>query len=439
MRAAPALRHPPGMSDTTPAAAALNHWNRLIQLAAASGSYADCLHLYSASLLAAGLRGNASTFPSLAKSCAALRLPGLGRAIHARALLAGAAVSSDAFVRTSLVDMYAKCGRLPDARRLFDETPLSSRTLVAWNCMVSAYGRSSQVEEAVAVFNAMRRGEVRPSGSTLVGLLSGNIGVCLYGYSVKSGLDADVLVSNSVLTMLVRGNQLEAARLLFDHYTTRRHSRASPRLPSPPLPSPRPLLLSPHLRDGPTPPPAAEFLDGLTLTPASLRATAPAPDAQQAAPCPPDPNPDLSPTGSHPYALHCSCKELIEHKLDLNETVKPKKQRLHQFATERRVAIKKELAKLLAADFIKETRNPDDLIADLTETFDNLRKWRWKLNPAKCIFGVPSGKLLGFIFSERSIEPEHWIMYFDGSIQLEGGGAGSLIHEPTDKLKELMA
>ncbi|KAF8689624.1 hypothetical protein HU200_041738 [Digitaria exilis] len=213
------------MSDTTPAAAALNHWNRLIQLAAASGSYADCLHLYSASLLAAGLRGNASTFPSLAKSCAVLRLPGLGRAIHARAFLAGAAVSRDAFVRTSLVDMYAKCGRLPDARRLFDETPRSSRTLVAWNCMVSAYGRSSQVEEAVAMFNAMRRGEVRPSGSTLVGLLSGcadalsarNVGVCLYGYSVKSGLDADVLVSNSVLTMLVRGNQLEAARLLFDH------------------------------------------------------------------------------------------------------------------------------------------------------------------------------------------------------------------------------
>ena len=212
------------MSDTAPAAAALNHWNRLIQLAAASGSYADCLRLYTGSLLAAGLRGDASTFPSLAKSCAALRLPGLGRAIHARAFLAGAAVSRDAFVRTALIDMYAKCGRLPDARSLFDETPRSSRTLVAWNCMVSAYGRSSQMDEAVAVFNAMRRAEVRPSGSTLVGLLSGcadsvsarNIGVCLYGYSVKSGLDADLLVLNSVLTMLVRGNQLETAQWLFD-------------------------------------------------------------------------------------------------------------------------------------------------------------------------------------------------------------------------------
>ncbi|RCV06376.1 hypothetical protein SETIT_1G158100v2 [Setaria italica] len=211
-------------ADAAPAAASLNHWNRLIQLAAASGSYADCLRLYAGSLVAAGLRGDASTFPSLAKSCAALRLPGLGRAIHARAFLSGAAVSRDAFVRTSLIDMYAKCGRLPDARRLFDETPRSSRTLVAWNCMVSAYGRSSQVEEAVAVFNAMRRAEVRPSGSTLVGLLSGcadsvsarNLGVCLYGLSVKSGLDADLLVSNSVLTMLVRGNQLGAARSLFD-------------------------------------------------------------------------------------------------------------------------------------------------------------------------------------------------------------------------------
>jgi hypothetical protein len=33
-----------------------------------------------------------------------------------------------------------------------------------------------------------------------------------------------------------------------------------------------------------------------------------------------------------------------------------------------------------------------------------LREYRWKLNPNKCIFGVPSGKLLGFIISHRGIE-----------------------------------
>jgi hypothetical protein len=55
-------------------------------------------------------------------------------------------------------------------------------------------------------------------------------------------------------------------------------------------------------------------------------------------------------------------------------------------------------------DVVIKTRNPDDLIADLEETFSSLRRFRWKLNPTKCVFGVPSGKLLGFIISNRGIE-----------------------------------
>jgi hypothetical protein len=55
-------------------------------------------------------------------------------------------------------------------------------------------------------------------------------------------------------------------------------------------------------------------------------------------------------------------------------------------------------------DVVMKTRNPDNLIADLEETFSSLRKFRWKLNPTKCIFGVPSGKLLGFIISNWGIE-----------------------------------
>jgi hypothetical protein len=55
-------------------------------------------------------------------------------------------------------------------------------------------------------------------------------------------------------------------------------------------------------------------------------------------------------------------------------------------------------------DVVIKTWNRDDLIADLEETLGSLRKFRWKLNPIKCIFGVPSGKLLGFIVSNRGIE-----------------------------------
>ena len=49
-------------------------------------------------------------------------------------------------------------------------------------------------------------------------------------------------------------------------------------------------------------------------------------------------------------------------------------------------------------------KTQDQFIADLEETFNNLRKFRWKLNPIKCVFGVPSGKLLGFFVSHRGIE-----------------------------------
>ena len=55
-------------------------------------------------------------------------------------------------------------------------------------------------------------------------------------------------------------------------------------------------------------------------------------------------------------------------------------------------------------DVVIKTRNPDDFIKDLEETFDSLRRFRWKLNPTKCVFGVPSGKLLSFIISNRGIE-----------------------------------
>jgi hypothetical protein len=56
-------------------------------------------------------------------------------------------------------------------------------------------------------------------------------------------------------------------------------------------------------------------------------------------------------------------------------------------------------------DVVVKTRNSDTLIADLEETFASLREYRWKLNPNKCVFGVLSGKLLGFIISHRGSKP----------------------------------
>ena len=55
-------------------------------------------------------------------------------------------------------------------------------------------------------------------------------------------------------------------------------------------------------------------------------------------------------------------------------------------------------------DIVVKTAQAYDLIANLAATFVNLRRFSIKLNPKKCIFGVPKGKLLGYIVSEHGIE-----------------------------------
>jgi hypothetical protein len=55
-------------------------------------------------------------------------------------------------------------------------------------------------------------------------------------------------------------------------------------------------------------------------------------------------------------------------------------------------------------DIIVKSKKTRDLVLDLTEVFAKLRQHGVKLNPEKCIFGVPRGMLLGFVVSERSIE-----------------------------------
>ena len=55
-------------------------------------------------------------------------------------------------------------------------------------------------------------------------------------------------------------------------------------------------------------------------------------------------------------------------------------------------------------DIVVKTKDKSTLVQDLEETFSKLRKINLKLNPEKCAFGVPSGKLLGFLVSHRGIE-----------------------------------
>jgi hypothetical protein len=55
-------------------------------------------------------------------------------------------------------------------------------------------------------------------------------------------------------------------------------------------------------------------------------------------------------------------------------------------------------------DIVVASKNKEDHLADLAETFANMRDARLRLNPEKCVFGVRQGRILGYLVSHRGIE-----------------------------------
>jgi hypothetical protein len=67
--------------------------------------------------------------------------------------------------------------------------------------------------------------------------------------------------------------------------------------------------------------------------------------------------------------------------------------------------IKDDLVEAYVDDVVVKAREAYTLVDNLQWIFTSLNEYQWKLNPKKCIFGVPSGILLGNIISHNGICP----------------------------------
>jgi hypothetical protein len=71
---------------------------------------------------------------------------------------------------------------------------------------------------------------------------------------------------------------------------------------------------------------------------------------------------------------------LIEHSLNVDPKATPKKQHLYHFADDQRDAIKKELAKLIAAGFIHKVFHPEWLANPILIRKKNTNEWRMRVD-----------------------------------------------------------
>ena len=88
-------------------------------------------------------------FPYALKTCASSPTLQYGKEIHDHVIRNG--FEFDVFVGNSIIDMYAKCGRLEEALQLFDKIP--QQFVVSWNAMIIGYAHNGLANEALKLFN----------------------------------------------------------------------------------------------------------------------------------------------------------------------------------------------------------------------------------------------------------------------------------------------
>uniref|UniRef100_A0A0D9WKZ7 DYW domain-containing protein n=1 Tax=Leersia perrieri TaxID=77586 RepID=A0A0D9WKZ7_9ORYZ len=173
----------------------------------------------SSSSAAAGARPVLRTFTSLLKLCAGRGDLATGRAVHAQ--LAARGLDTESLAATALANMYAKCRRPADARRVFDRMPVRDR--VAWNALVAGYARNGMASVAMEMVGRMQEDGERPDSVTLVSVLPacGNaraIDACreVHAFALRAGVDELVNVSTAILDAYCKCGDVRAARAVFD-------------------------------------------------------------------------------------------------------------------------------------------------------------------------------------------------------------------------------
>ncbi|KAL6977831.1 hypothetical protein U1Q18_026616 [Sarracenia purpurea var. burkii] len=166
-----------------------------------------------------GLRPNNFTYPFLFIACANLLAVDHGRVAHSMVFKNGFSV--DGHVRHSLITMYARCGELGCARKVFDE--IRERDLVSWNSMISGYSKMGFAGDAVALFETMRDEGFEPNEMTVVSVLGAcgdlgdlSLGRWVEGFVVDSEMELNSYVGSALIGMYSKCGDLSSARGIFD-------------------------------------------------------------------------------------------------------------------------------------------------------------------------------------------------------------------------------
>ncbi|KAK1297287.1 Pentatricopeptide repeat-containing protein [Acorus calamus] len=171
-------------------------------------------------MLALGLKPNEFTFASLFKAAAAAVSGGdYGRQIHTFCIKCGFAFN--VYVGSAMMDMYARRGRMSDARSVFDG--LDRKNAVSYNVLIAGHARMNEGEEALNRFREMKRLDLETTHYTFSSVFSAIAGIgaleqgrWVHAQLIKSNIELVAFVGNTLVDMYAKSGSIKDARKVFD-------------------------------------------------------------------------------------------------------------------------------------------------------------------------------------------------------------------------------
>lgn len=140
-------------------------WSTMISANASAGEPDIAIRMYNLMLESGAELPNGFVYSAVLKACSLAGDLELGKSIHKR--IHGTRLELDTVLMNTLLDMYAKCGSMYDARRVFDD--IKEKTLVSWNTIISGYCKEGLMEEALSLFHQMPKRNVISWNSIIAG------------------------------------------------------------------------------------------------------------------------------------------------------------------------------------------------------------------------------------------------------------------------------
>lgn len=198
-------------------------WSAMITGYAQSGDSDKALKLFH-NMHLSGIVPSEFTLVGVINACSDLGALFEGKQFHSYALRSG--YESHMYVLTALVDMYAKCGSIDDARKGFDY--LRQPDIVLWTSIITGYAQNGDSEGAMNLYCKMQMEGIIPNALTMASVLKAcsnlaalDQGMQIHGRIVKYGFNLEIPIGSALSAMYAKCGSMDEGYRVFCRMPTR--------------------------------------------------------------------------------------------------------------------------------------------------------------------------------------------------------------------------